>query len=469
MADSSTVCKSSEPTIDRIDITRDTLTGRGGLSLFVRYLRNIELYPHLQRLFGSMRRSSKGVTIESLFKQLFCFFLDGTSLHLVRFDTLKRDPGYTAAIETGPENMASSHAIKRFFGAFSWYRIWLFRPLLKQLFGWRLRVEQPEVIVLGIDTMPMDNGSAKKREGVEPTYKKGVKGFAPLHLTWGPYLIDAVLRGGSKHSNHGNTVANMVGHVVRFIRKHYRRDVPILLRLDAGFYDQKLFTLFEEMEISYICGGKLYPDIKAYLGAWDPEAWQRYENDHQVWEYVELADCRESWKRFRRAIFTTALSDERQLLLDFARPDNIIYTNLGRGETIDELLEKAGHSELTEATRIIEIYHDRGRDELVHRALKEFGGQTLPFHRFHMNAAFYATMLLTFFLYEAFKRDVCSEVIPVDCYPNTLRRMVIDIAAKIIRTGGEIILKVTKATWEALKVDDLWQLSGCPPAFTWVS
>ena len=468
MADSAAVCKSSEPTIDRIDITRDTLTGRGGLSLFVRYLRNIELYPHLQRLFGSMRRSSKGVSIESLFKQLFCFFLDGTSLHLVRFDTLKRDSGYAAAIETEPQNMASSHAIKRFFGAFSWYRIWLFRPLLKQLFGWRLRVEQPEVIVLGIDTMPMDNGSAKKREGVEPTYKKGVKGFAPLHLTWGPYLIDAVLRGGSKHCNHGDTVVNMVGHVVRFIRKHYRRDVPILLRMDAGFYDQKLFKFFEELEIGYISGGKLYADSKAYLGAWDPAGWQRYENDHQIWEYVEFADCRGSWQRFRRAIFTTALSDEGQLLLNFARPDTIIYTNLGRGETIDTLLEKAGHADLVKTARIIEIYHDRGRDELVHRALKEFGTQILPFHQFRMNAAFYATMLLAFFLYEAFKRDVCSEVIPVDCYPNTLRRMVIDTAAKIIRTGGEIILKVTGATWEALKIDDLWRRSGCPPAFAWV-
>ena len=49
--------------------------------------------------------------------------------------------------------------------------------------------------------MILDNDNAQNREGCEPTYKK--KGFQPLHLTWGSYLIDALFRSGSKHSNHG--------------------------------------------------------------------------------------------------------------------------------------------------------------------------------------------------------------------------------------------------------------------------
>ena len=99
------------------------------------------------------------------------------------FDALKKDDGYAAAIETAPEQMLSSHAVKRFLGAFSWYRIWLFRSLLKQLFRWRLQIRKPKVVVLGMDTMVMDNDEARKRHGVEPTYKK-VNGFQPLRLTW---------------------------------------------------------------------------------------------------------------------------------------------------------------------------------------------------------------------------------------------------------------------------------------------
>jgi len=144
----------SEDRIDAIAITSDRLTGRGGLAVFSRYLASIEVMPHLDRLFGSMRRNRKG--LPALFKQLFCFLLDGTNRHLVYFDALKRDDGYAGAIETGPESMASSHQIKRFFGGFSWHRIWLFRRLLQQLFLWRLLKEQPEIIILGVDTMVME-------------------------------------------------------------------------------------------------------------------------------------------------------------------------------------------------------------------------------------------------------------------------------------------------------------------------
>jgi hypothetical protein len=111
------------------------------------------IYPVLERLFGSIRKNAKGQPVSEIFKQLFCFLVDGTSRHLVYFDALKKDEGYAAAIETAPDQMLSSHAVKRFFGAFSWYRIWLFRALLKQLFLWRLQIQKPKVVVLGMDTM----------------------------------------------------------------------------------------------------------------------------------------------------------------------------------------------------------------------------------------------------------------------------------------------------------------------------
>ena len=190
--------------IDDVQPTSETLTGRAGLSLFVRYVRSLGLDPDLDRLFGSLRKSRKGQPVTEIFKQLWCFFLDGSSRHLVSFDALKEDPGYGAAIETKPEALLSSHAVKRFFGRFSMWRIWLFRRLLQQLFLWRLRLQQPPLILLGMDTMVMDNDEAPQRHGVAPTYKR-VKGFQPLQVTWGRLLIDAVFRGGDKHSNHADT------------------------------------------------------------------------------------------------------------------------------------------------------------------------------------------------------------------------------------------------------------------------
>lgn len=44
------------------------------------------------------------------------------------------------------------------------------------------------MVVLGIDTMVMDNDEALKRHGVQPIYKR-VKGFQPHQMSWGRYVV----------------------------------------------------------------------------------------------------------------------------------------------------------------------------------------------------------------------------------------------------------------------------------------
>ena len=48
MMKSTTAATKSKAIIDGVEITSDTLTGRGGLSLFVRYLRHIEIFPQIE-------------------------------------------------------------------------------------------------------------------------------------------------------------------------------------------------------------------------------------------------------------------------------------------------------------------------------------------------------------------------------------------------------------------------------------
>jgi hypothetical protein len=150
------------------------------------------------------------------------------------------------------------------------------------------------------------------------------------------------------------------------------------------------------------------------------------------------------------------------MLFTFARPDTVLYTNLGMGTEIDLGLRRAGMEEVLTARGIIEAYHNRGGDELVHRALKDFGSEQLPFKRFHQNAAFYFTMLIAFFLYEAFKEDVCAPVIQVSAYATTLRRKILDVAGKIVRHAGKTTLKVTLSAWRSLHFDALWIKSENP-------
>jgi len=459
---------SKAKTIDDVQATNDCLTSRAGLNLLARYLRGIGLFSHINRLFGSMRKNPKGTPIDEIIKQVLCFLFDGTSRHLTHFDVLAKDPGYAAAIETDINGMASSHTVKRFYQAFSAQRTYLFRRLLQHLFLWRLNIANPEVIELNIDTMVMNNDQAPKRDGVKPTYKK-VLGFQPLQMTWGRYIIDAVFRGGDKHSLNGDSAPNMIRHVVRMIRTRYSSTIPIVIRMDSGFFDQDLFAEMERLDIGFICAGKFYGDIKDRIGALTETAFQHHfgKTDEDIWQCLDFSDRRKSWEKSYRAIFWRPLLEEKQFLLSGSRPGTIVYTNLGMGGVIDQQLREAGCEFITETGAIIHSYHQRGADELVHRAFKDFSFEELPFKRFLPNSAFYYTMVLGFFIFEAFKEDVSEPVIPVTALPTTLRRRLVDVAAKIVRHAGRTVLKVTAVAMESMRFRDLWERCLKAPPFSW--
>jgi hypothetical protein len=159
----------SKRRISKVEVTRETLTSRGGMALFTRYIDKVGIIGLLASSFGHIRKSKKGAPVRDIFKQVLCFFYDGTSRHLAYFDELREDAGYAGVIESRAEEMVSSHQVKRFFMAFSWMCGRAYRGILKRMFLWRLRVEKPDLIELSIDTMVMDNDEAEKREGADST------------------------------------------------------------------------------------------------------------------------------------------------------------------------------------------------------------------------------------------------------------------------------------------------------------
>ena len=60
-------------------------------------------------------------------------------------------------------------------------------------------------------------------------------------------------------------------------------------------------------------------------------------------------------------------------------------------------------------------------------------------------------------VFELFKQRVCAPVIQATAYASSLRRRLINMAAKIVRHGGWVILKVPRAVYEHLNFERLWQ------------
>ena len=452
--------------ITKIGITNDKISGRGGLPLFLRYIDTVGLYKLIScTILSLLSIGAKGLGLQQFLKQMFAFFMDGTYMSISSFDNKKKDEGYAALLENKTDEMASSHQIKRFFIKVSIVSNSIFNKILNELFIWRLMITVPQIIVLGIDTMVMDNDDAKKREGNEPTYKRK-KGFQPLHICWGPFLIDVLFRKGSAHSNHGTDYTDRVRSIVKLIRKRYSKDVPILICADSGFADQKAYHKFEEdLGIHYITTGKIYEGIKEYVREIPVENYGEISKNKAIWNFVEFGNKLQSWSKFRRCIFTKLQRDENgQYVMDFGKPNNVIYTNIGSCKEADERLLAAGGEHYFKTETIIQISHERGADELIHRSLKELATkEQLPFKRFGMNRAYYFLLVISHFLFEAYKQDVCSDVLPITVYPNTFRRKLIDFAAKITSGARSITLNVTQTIYDTINIVELWKRCQSPP------
>jgi hypothetical protein len=452
--------------INKIEITNDTISGRGGLAFFLRYIQQIQFYTLVENVLSSLKINKKGLPLYQFVKQIMAFFFDKSFKAISGFDELKKDAGYTAVLENKENEMASSHQIKRFFSKLMFNNITnkIYRKILHELFIWRLLKEKPQIIILGGDTMVLDNDDAEQREGAEPTYKKK-KGFQPLHITWCWFLIDVVFRTGSKHSNHGTDFIDTVTDIVNLIRTRYNPDVPIVLVADSGFADQKNFQYFEdELKISYITTGPLYENVKNELSNIDFDSYNSFTKKG-FWNYCELGIKLDSWERFRRAIFTTMETNENdQFCLEFVKTDSLIYTNIGMDLAMTEQLKQAGGDYLLSANGIIAQSHQRGQDELIHRSIKELAlKEQLPFKKLEMNRAYYYFLVFAHILFECYKRDVSYDVLPITSYPDTFRRHLVDFAAKIVDHSGQISLKVTSYISNKLNIFELWKRCQHPP------
>jgi hypothetical protein len=326
--------------------------------------------------------------------------------------------------------------------------------LLLELFIWRLKIENPKIIILGIDTMVLDNDDAKKREGVSFTYKK-VNGYHPLHIYWKGYIVNMAFHMGSDAPNHDNDLFNSIEETVKIIRRKYNRKVKIIVVSDSGFFGQEYFNFMDKLKVYFICGGMIIDQIKLNLMLRLPEEWKHFDvnPDKTVTvEYLDFRDKRHKWEKDRRAIYTKQMDENGQFYLEFDRPENIIYTNLEKNNPSNSIILQ----EYLKAEGIIRLYRMRAKDELVNRNIKEFTDETLPFKSFVSNGVYYYLSVISYNLLTAFQADVLHPLICTASYPNTIRRLFIDIAGKIVKSGRKIILKFEAGIFNRLRLYDLW-------------
>jgi len=453
--------------IDEIQPTKEKISSRTGLNPFIKYLRNNNIDELIKEKLGFLKKIDSGVPVKEIYLQLIVFFLAGDKKNLNYFSIKKSDETYARLLDyKSTDDLISTDVVKRIFKKHSYTLASIYRKILQNHFIWKLKKENPEIITIDIDTVLFDNSYSKKKEGVSYTYKKGVKGFNLLMAKWNSYVIDTVFRGGKKHSNNKNTTIKTINHLLKKIHKEYKENIPIVFTLDSGFYDKKIFNFLEKQKnVYYVVTGKKYSDIKKKVKEkiqnGDEKLYKKKKGKKiNKWKYMELKDKRGTWDKQRRAIYTRQFCDDNQKCL-FSKKDRIYYTNLNDNNqllinTIKDI-ESIDISNFISCKNIIKLAHKRGESELVHRHIKEYWKETFPFKYFQANMGFCYTMLISFNLYESYKRRICKNVIKSKCYPNIFRRKLIDFAGKIIDTGRKTILKVPEKIIEKLNLKKIFK------------
>ncbi len=83
----------------------------------------------------------------------------------------------------------------------------------------------------------------------------------------------------------------MIQGIVKLIREQYDPNVPIIVRMDSGFRDQKLFKAMEDLEIGYIVGGVFHPDVQSLLGTLPDKTFKLHfgKKEEDIWELFRAA------------------------------------------------------------------------------------------------------------------------------------------------------------------------------------
>jgi len=88
--------------ISTVEITKDKMSGRGGLFFFLREVESIGFYSFFENHFHFLTFSGKELPLIQFTRQMTAFFIDGSDRSMTGFDRHKSDEGYAAILKNTP-------------------------------------------------------------------------------------------------------------------------------------------------------------------------------------------------------------------------------------------------------------------------------------------------------------------------------------------------------------------------------
>ena len=413
----------------KLDTTNDLLTSRAGLLAVAQLMDSLSLAERIDRHFP-LPDSNRGFRPSEFIKALILMQHEG-SFHLDDIRHIQDDDALRTVL-----------GINKLPGATTlgdWLRRMGSRPQIQD--AW-VKVNRPllqsalhrcKKVTLDIDATEI---VAHKAEA-EWTYNKN-KGFMPMvgHIAETGQVVAVDFRKGNSPPAQDN---------LAFI-KQCQQSLPEgctlnALRIDAAGYQTKIIQYCDEEGIEYAIRAKTSASMRAQIEAASDSDWQPLL-DKKGKTICGQETCRTSFcigdyeNAFTLIIQRKAIQGQASLALDAENSSDEINAGSYIYRAVATNRNKLSDSQ------IIHWYNQRAEDsENRIKELKlDFGGDTLPCSDFNANALYFLISALSYNLFALMRQLLPEEL--AHHRAMTLRWRLYAIAAKVVRTGRQLFVKL---------------------------
>lgn len=413
----------------KLDTTNDLLTSRAGLLAVAQLMDSLSLAERIDRHFP-LPDSNRGFRPSEFIKALILMQHEG-SFHLDDIRHIQDDDALRTVL-----------GINKLPGATTlgdWLRRMGSRPQIQD--AW-VKVNRPllqsalhrcKKVTLDIDATEI---VAHKAEA-EWTYNKN-KGFMPMvgHIAETGQVVAVDFRKGNSPPAQDN---------LAFI-KQCQQSLPEgctlnALRIDAAGYQTKIIQYCDEEGIEYAIRAKTSASMRAQIEAASDSDWQPLL-DKKGKTISGQETCRTSFcigdyeNAFTLIIQRKAIQGQASLALDAENSSDEINAGSYIYRAVATNRNKLSDSQ------IIHWYNQRAEDsENRIKELKlDFGGDTLPCSDFNANALYFLISALSYNLFALMRQLLPEEL--AHHRAMTLRWRLYAIAAKVVRTGRQLFVKL---------------------------
>lgn len=402
-----------------VTFDNQTITQFGLFSYLETFKKIIGWQQILEEYFDVKRHHNVTYLADNMLETL----VDSICLGLFRFshmDVLKRDLSYLKTKDIS--QVADESTLRYFLGQMTEEVIEKLATINQKILAGKFSVETPREVWLDFDDSVVTVFGEQEQAAIgynpryhgRPSYKVKV-GF----ISATGELVNTKLYNGKVASN---------GQFLDFLKETLSKLDPkqILvkgIRVDCGFFDEKLFSYLEEQQIEYICKAKMSANVRKIANYLEESGYFEPISSHYA--AAQITVPLPSWEKERRFVCI------RETIPPKSKNENQICLDL---PTYEYQAIVTSRDDLTAE----EIWHEYNQRANVENKIDElkvgFAVNQMSQHEFIRNQAFLwikaiAYNLLNWFRLALLEKHACRYEV------STLRRKILNVPANIVGTG----------------------------------